>query len=860
MKPAKPLTDQLTVSLYLRRDTHDNGMTLKEYADAIVNGEISDTLSHEEFTYQFGTVSADINAVLAFAQTNNLTVVESNTGAALVKLSGTVEQFNTLFRIVLHSDTDKNNRTYTTYSGNLIIPTEIDSIVEHVVGLNETAWYKPHLAVASPESSPGGKVPLTPLQVATAYNFPASTGAGQCIGIIELGGGYLTSDVQTSFNAVGLSAPTIIDVSVDGGTNSFWADPPTNTIVNGASNEVMLDIFVAGAVAPSATLAIYFSINTTQGFIDAISAAINDSINRPSVVSISWAGPEWFVTAQDLAAYDTVLNQAVVKGITVCVSSGDTGAANLSIFGNNYPQGWIPLSVNFPSSHPLVLSCGGTSLQIDGSGNISNETVWNNPAIVGVSPFSGSGGGISRKYAVPVYQNGIQYTEYNNGNQSPVTLTSGAFDAINFIGRGIPDISGNADPGSGYIFYVNGQRVQFGGTSAVSPLWAGLIARINALTGSNIGFVHNKLYNNLGSFYDVISGNNAIAPTKVDLSTSLGNSINPPTVIQGTTVTASATVYNVPGSLGGFLEVLQNIAPGPYVNSASVQGSTWPLTASVNLNILGTGEIYASFYPIAGAALEPNKLMIFRANPANITTEKCSTGITLTSNNTITWYPPNTPVVPIGSVITISDTIFNSLGDAVYFYRAGPDGNVIKIIDGQTANSDPYNLSTTVTADQYGLWQFGITLENVNSNGQLTVNIDDIINVYVLPPDIINSVLAPGAPATQGYSATTGWDAATGLGSPNGVSLVNLFSPATGALLSNLTISNGTLTPSFAANTTSYTDSVDYGTSFVTVTPTTNNPNTTITVNNIPVVSGSHSGNIGLNVGSNTITVSVTAH
>jgi hypothetical protein len=441
-----------------------------------------------------------------------------------------------------------------------------------------------------------------------------------------------------------------------------------------------------------------------------------------------------------------------------------------------------------------------------------------------------------------------------------VTLTSGAFDAINFIGRGIPDISGNADPSSGYIFYVNGQRVQFGGTSAVSPLWAGLIARINALTGSNIGFVHNKLYNNLGSFYDVISGNNAIAPTKVDLSTSLGNSINPPTVIQGTTVTASATVYNVPGSLGGFLEVLQNIAPGPYVNSASVQGSTWPLTASVNLNILGTGEIYASFYPIAGAALEPNKLMIFRANPANITTEKCSTGITLTSNNTITWYPPNTPVVPIGSVITISDTIFNSLGDAVYFYRAGPDGNVIKIIDGQTANSDPYNLSTTVTADQYGLWQFGITLENVNSNGQLTVNIDDIINVYVLPPDIINSVIAPGAPATQGYSATTGWDAATGLGSPNGVSLVNLFSPATGALLSNLTISNGTLTPSFAANTTSYTDSVDYGTSFVTVTPTTNNPNTTITVNNIPVVSGSHSGNIGLNVGSNTITVSVTAH
>jgi kumamolisin len=197
----------------------------------------------------------------------------------------------------------------------------------------------------------------------------------------------------------------------DHGKNHPTGDP------NGPDGEVMLDIEVVGAIAPQANIAVYFAPNTDAGFLDAITTAIHDTTNKPSVISISWGGPESSWTQQSLAAFDSAFQAAAAVGITVCVASGDNGSSDGVNDGADH--------VDFPGSSPHVLACGGTSLQASGNA-ISSESAWN-----------GSGGGISSVFAAPTWQAGLQVT-FTSGGTAPLTR------------RGVPDVSGNADPETGY--------------------------------------------------------------------------------------------------------------------------------------------------------------------------------------------------------------------------------------------------------------------------------------------------------------------------------------------------------------------------------------------------------------------------
>ena len=173
-------------------------------------------------------------------------------------------------------------------------------------------------------------------------------------------------------------------------------DPHSDTDADG---EVMLDIEVAGAVAPKAKIVVYFAPNTDEGFAQAISTAINDPNNKPSVISISWGGPEQFASGQQRRAMDLVLRDAMMKHVTVCTAAGDNGSTDLA-------QGVIDQEpslddgssrVDFPSSSTFALSCGGTHLLGDGS-TIKKESVWN------VNRFAATGGGVSEFFAKPSFQ------------------------------------------------------------------------------------------------------------------------------------------------------------------------------------------------------------------------------------------------------------------------------------------------------------------------------------------------------------------------------------------------------------------------------------------------------------------------
>jgi kumamolisin len=306
--------------------------------------------------------------------------------------------------------------------------------------------------------------------VAVLYDFPpGATGAGQTIGIIELGGGFNATDLKNYFSAIDVDEPSITSVSVDNAENS-----PTTP--DSADGEVLLDIEVAGSVAPGAKIVVYFAPNTDAGFLDALTTAIHDTANAPSVISISWGGPESTWTAQAMTAFDSAAQDAAALGVTICAASGDNGSSDGVTDGANH--------VDFPASSPHILACGGTSLRGTGT-KIASETVWND----GTSGGAG-GGGFSVQFPLPSYQ-----AEAN----------------ITGTGRGVPDVSGDADPQTGYNVLVDGQNLVIGGTSAVAPLWSGLIALLNEQLGAPVGFLQPKIYalpSSSGAFHDITSGNN----------------------------------------------------------------------------------------------------------------------------------------------------------------------------------------------------------------------------------------------------------------------------------------------------------------------------------------------------------------
>src|SRR5262249_48332376 len=163
---------------------------------------------------------------------------------------------------------------------------------------------------------------FTPLDLAAAYGFPAGDGTGECIGIVELGGGHTAADLNAYFAGLGIQPPQVVAVSVDNATNAPVGDP------NSADGEVMLDIEVAGAIAPRAKIAVYYAPNTERGFIDAISTAAHDQVNRPSVLSISWGAPEESWTQQGRTVMNSAFIDAGNLGVTVLVASGDDGSTD----------------------------------------------------------------------------------------------------------------------------------------------------------------------------------------------------------------------------------------------------------------------------------------------------------------------------------------------------------------------------------------------------------------------------------------------------------------------------------------------------------------------------------------------------
>ena len=438
-------------------------------------------ITREEYAAQYGASDDDIAQVETFAAAHHLAVVESDKGRRSIVLKGRISDLEKAFQVHLTHYKDDKGVIFRGRTGDICIPSELDGVIEGVFGLDNRPHVQPHFQVAKQENglflAHASSAGFNPNDLNTIYNFPKNvTGKNQCIGIIELGGGYRNADLQTYFSGLGISMPLVKAVSVDGASNS-----PTNA--NSADGEVMLDIEVAGAVAPGASIVVYFAPNTDQGFLDAITQAIHDTKNQPSVISISWGAAESAWTDQSLTNFNEAFKAASLLGVTVCAAAGDSGSDDSVGDGK--------VHVDFPASSPYVLACGGTKLLTSGT-KITSETVWHESAT------SATGGGVSNFFPIPDYQAKAKV---------PLSIDT------KFKGRGVPDVAGNADPQTGYKVRVDGQNMVIGGTSAVAPLMAGLIALVNEKNGKSAGFINPQIYGATGSCRDIIKGDNITTST-----------------------------------------------------------------------------------------------------------------------------------------------------------------------------------------------------------------------------------------------------------------------------------------------------------------------------------------------------------
>ncbi|WP_344626773.1 S53 family peptidase [Kitasatospora arboriphila] len=443
----------IDITLVLRRRA--------EIPEDLINGPA--TISRQELAERYGADPADIDLVRRTAEEHGLHVLEADQATRRIKLRGTLAQLRHVAdpqSLDLVQSLDPATREMVEHrqrEGDLRIPAHWQDVVVAVLGMDDRPQARPHIHRLKPAAAHRS---YTPVELGKIYRFPPNTdGSGQTLAILELGGGYTQDDLDTYFSDLGITpTPSVTAVGVGEGSNNPEGNP------DGVDGEVLLDIEVAGALAPRARQVVYFAPNTDQGFADALSAAVH-ATPTPTAVSNSWGLNEELWTEQGRAVFDEVLADAAALGVTVCVAAGDNGSSDGESDG-------LP-HTDYPASSSRTLACGGTYLEADpATGNVTLERVWNN------GPKSASGGGISKFYKQPPWQANVGVP--NGSHPTPL--------------RGVPDVAATADPRSGYRVLVDGQPMVIGGTSAVAPLWAALACRLSEALGRPLGLLQPLLY------------------------------------------------------------------------------------------------------------------------------------------------------------------------------------------------------------------------------------------------------------------------------------------------------------------------------------------------------------------------------
>ncbi len=466
---------------------------------------VGQTLSPAEFAKRFGSNQADADKVAKCLEKYGLKVLDVSLANRSMRVIGSAADIQKAFRSDMMIMRSPLGVEYRGRHGTIQIPAELKGLVTGVFGLDERrmARRKARSATAprrlKRSALSATLSPLTPADLEQRYNFPPGDGTGQSIAIAEFGGGYFADDVTTFATKFQRPVPSVSAVPVDAPAytlQQIYALPPDQRNDQlGNSIEVMMDVEIIAGLCPRANISVYFSTFDQQGWIDLLNAVISAN---PVVLSVSWGlaedDPGWSANAR--TAINNQLNTARLLGITICVSSGDDGSGDQIDDGHAH--------VDFPSSSPFVLSVGGTMLDAS-AGPIAEVVWWQSPGRRTNAGGGSTGGGVSTIFDRPAWQ-----------TVSVKSLNAGSID-----GRVIPDVVALSGPPYYDLIFI-GQPQPNGGTSASAPLWAALVARIDAAlpAAKRHRFLTPLLYQagtsgqpiGQTALVDITSGNNASNP------------------------------------------------------------------------------------------------------------------------------------------------------------------------------------------------------------------------------------------------------------------------------------------------------------------------------------------------------------
>lgn len=408
-------------------------------------------LTPEQYSAQYGASEADIQKVRTVLDSYGIKVEGVTQATGSIRASGTVAAMEEAFspKLGIYHSADQGD--YRGREGSLTIPAELQGIVTAVLGLDQRRVARRRHVAATTHLKP-----LTCSDLESRYSFPPGAAEGQNVAIAEFGGGYFPDEVQKFCQKQSRPVPSIkiVPVNLQALTPAQISQMPKQQQEEaiGISVEVMMDIEIVAGLCSKANISVYFASFDQKGWVDLLDKVITD---RPVTLSISWGAPEdsqdWSAAARN--AINQRLAAAAAQGITICISSGDDGSGDELTDGRAH--------VDFPSCSPFVLSVGGTMLAHSGGSIV--EEVWHQKTGVRATGGGATGGGVSIFFPRPQWQN-VHITSLNQGS---------------IDGRVIPDIAALAGPPFYSLVLPDGETNN-GGTSASAPLWAALIACINA--------------------------------------------------------------------------------------------------------------------------------------------------------------------------------------------------------------------------------------------------------------------------------------------------------------------------------------------------------------------------------------------
>ena len=721
-------------------------------------------LTPEQFAERFGPTEADYQAVVSFGQSHGLVVTGKHPNRTLVSVRGTVADIERAFHVTLNEyQHPTESRTF--YAPDVEPSVDLAVPVLAVSGLDNYVIPHPCLKPipreqAKPDltgSGPGGAYLGNDFRTAYVPGVPL-TGTGQTVGLLEFDSGYYQRDITAYENLAGLPNVPVSAVLLDG----------YNGGAGSGNDEVSLDIEMAISMAPGLKGVIVYEGSTTD---DILNRMATDNLAKQ--IGASWTYP---IDANS----EQIFLQYAVQGQSFFNASGDSDA--------------YVGAIDTPADDPNITIVGGTTLTTSGAGGAwASETVWN------WGGGTGSSGGISTRYAIPSWQQGINMS----ASQGSTTM------------RNIPDVSLTAD--NVYVIYGNGQAGAFGGTSCATPLWAAFTALVNQLALTNgepiVGFINPVVYgmgkgsNSLSYtslFHDITIGNNenSSSPTRFsavagyDLCTGWG------TPMGSNLITALAISEPLRITPGGSV-IFSGPVGGPFSPATQTYSLTNNAGGSLSWSLVNT-SLWFNISPTSGTLVHGGPATTVTASlaPAATNLPAGSYSATLWFTNLTDNYvqsrqatlavvtPPVITAQPTNQVMLVGMAANFSVGiasNALMFYQWQDNGTNLSA-GGKISGSTTSTL-TVSNVSSANVGAYSVILSNAagvlaSSNAFLTIV--PSAPVIVLQPT--NQTVLPGAPASFSVAAVGDtpyffhWQA-------NGTNLANSVN-FSGVTTSTLTVNN----------------------------------------------------------------------